>query len=258
MNKVQRALLVMMDDLDAVLRTAGIPYTLAFGSALGAVRHKGFIPWDDDMDVLIHRDYEVRMVQALKEGLDPKKYTLVEPYTQDWLRTYYKVKLNNSLAIEEKYKNTRVHQGLFIDIFIAYPYPRSMVRRAFYGAFMRFDALLHVISDGQIGNEKYDLMMRPIFFLYRATSKLLDFVTEGVVDKYTPRTTTWKKLIDASCFDVHMDIEFENDHCYMITREWDMMLTDEFGDYMTPPPEEERTTHLIEYHLDDVLEEVDP
>ncbi len=71
-SDVHKALLMMMKDFDALLRKHDIPYWLVGGSALGAVRHGGFIPWDDDMDIgMLRKDYE-RFLQCALNDLDDK------------------------------------------------------------------------------------------------------------------------------------------------------------------------------------------
>ena len=71
-SDIHRVLLGMMKDLDAVLRKHNIPYWLVGGSALGAVRHGGFIPWDDDMDIgMLRKDYE-RFLKVALADLDDK------------------------------------------------------------------------------------------------------------------------------------------------------------------------------------------
>lgn len=71
---VQDVLLGMLKDIDVICRKYDIPYYLTGGSCLGAVRHNGFIPWDDDADIgMLYEDY-IRFIEVLKQELDPKVY----------------------------------------------------------------------------------------------------------------------------------------------------------------------------------------
>jgi len=73
-HDVQMVLLDMLKDIDALCRKNGIPYFLNGGSALGAVRHKGFIPWDDDADISMMRSDFERFQKVLREQMDQEKY----------------------------------------------------------------------------------------------------------------------------------------------------------------------------------------
>ncbi|MDO5085759.1 MAG: LicD family protein, partial [Erysipelotrichaceae bacterium] len=68
-HDVHKVLLKMLEDIDAICKKHHIPYFLNGGSALGAIRHKGFIPWDDDADIaMMHEDY-VKFIDVLKQDL---------------------------------------------------------------------------------------------------------------------------------------------------------------------------------------------
>ncbi|MCB5604020.1 LicD family protein, partial [Bifidobacterium breve] len=83
--------LELMDELDRVCREQGITYFLAYGSLLGAVRHGGFIPWDDDMDVVMLRaDYE-RLIAGFDEWKSSDRFSLV--WYRDGKSIYSFVKL---------------------------------------------------------------------------------------------------------------------------------------------------------------------
>ena len=67
-----------MKDIDALCQQEGIQYYLYGGSAIGAVRHKGFIPWDDDIDIIMSHDNYQRFMSVAREKLPAGKYFLQE------------------------------------------------------------------------------------------------------------------------------------------------------------------------------------
>ena len=73
LQHLQKVILYIMKDIDKLCRKNGIEYYLFGGSAIGAVRHKGFIPWDDDLDIVMdHNNYE-RFIQVCRGQLDTEK-----------------------------------------------------------------------------------------------------------------------------------------------------------------------------------------
>lgn len=121
-SDIHKVLLKMMKDLDAVLRKHQIPYWLAGGSALGAVRHQGFIPWDDDMDIAMMRsDYERFIKEAVPDLPDcyvfqcyetDKKFNVCVP-SKLVLKGTHVTEINTFLKSKCEHGD-----GLFIDIFV--------------------------------------------------------------------------------------------------------------------------------------------
>ncbi len=121
-SDVHNVLLSMIKDLDVILRKHNIPYWLAGGSALGAVRHEGFIPWDDDMDIAMMRsDYERFLKEALPDLSDryvfqcyekDPKFNVCVPAKLVLKHTHIK-EYNTLLKSKCEYGD-----GLFIDIFV--------------------------------------------------------------------------------------------------------------------------------------------
>ncbi|MBQ8945566.1 MAG: LicD family protein [Lachnospiraceae bacterium] len=112
---------------DRICRENNLKYYLQYGTLIGAVRHKGFIPWDDDVDVEMFRpDYE-KAKEILKQELEPPyewqdMYTVLEnPDVRDdtalKLHPFGKIKNSNTAAIEEPGMPVSVNQGIYIDIF---------------------------------------------------------------------------------------------------------------------------------------------
>ena len=118
LNSHQRLLLSMLKDLDAVCRAEDIRYMLFAGTALGAVRHGGFIPWDDDLDILLPRGEYARLLDALQRRLDPEMYYVQRAFSPHWPMQFSKLRLNGTTCIERfRAKDPAMHQGVYIDIF---------------------------------------------------------------------------------------------------------------------------------------------
>lgn len=122
-RRLQNVLKEMVKDFDAICKKNSIEYTLFSGTALGAVRHQGFIPWDDDLDVAIMRQQYEQLIVALEKDL-PEKY-IFQCFEKDqrYLAPYpaIKIRLKNTY-IEEKnvlLKNKCSDStGIFIDVFL--------------------------------------------------------------------------------------------------------------------------------------------
>ena len=114
---LQRVILGIITDIDALCQKNSIDYYLVGGSTIGAVRHKGFIPWDDDLDIIMtHANYE-KFIKVCNEQLDREKYYFQEG-RKDWPLNYSKVRLRHT-RIEELEDGgiTPENQGIFVDVF---------------------------------------------------------------------------------------------------------------------------------------------
>lgn len=113
----QDVLLELLIEFDRVCRKNNIKYILFAGSALGAIRHQGFIPWDDDLDVALFREDYDRLMEV-----DPSewnaKYYLQREYSEHWPIHFSKLRKNNTTCLEKYHpKDNKTHQGIYIDIF---------------------------------------------------------------------------------------------------------------------------------------------
>ena len=114
----QQALFRLLCEFDRVCRALDVPYTLFAGTLLGAVRHGGFIPWDDDLDVIMLREDYERFLARANEVLDREKFFLQAEFSEHWPMFFSKLRLNGTTCLEKFHpKGPEMHQGVYIDIF---------------------------------------------------------------------------------------------------------------------------------------------
>lgn len=128
-EKLKQVLLGMMQDLHEACVKYEIGYSLHGGTALGAIRHKGFIPWDDDLDIFMTPANYERFRNAFKKKGDKSRYYLQELGFTDGMITTAKIRLNGTTYIEETLKDWDIHQGIFIDIFLLHSCPNTIFQQ---------------------------------------------------------------------------------------------------------------------------------
>lgn len=128
-KELQNVILNIAYDIDRFCQKHNITYRLMGGSALGAKRHGGFIPWDDDLDVFMTPDEYEQFREAFHKYGDKEKYYLQELGASKGKVITAKVRLNNSYFEEEILKDWHVHQGVYVDIFILHTCPDNMLQR---------------------------------------------------------------------------------------------------------------------------------
>ena len=121
---VQMKILEVMKYIDRVCRENNIVYYIMGGTALGAIRHGGFIPWDDDLDIFM-TPTEYTKFKKMMEAENNQKFMLQEWRTTPSYLEYAKVRMNGTTFIEESFKNRRdLHQGIYVDIMMLHKVPK--------------------------------------------------------------------------------------------------------------------------------------
>ena len=133
LRKGQLRMLDILKTVDKICRAHNIPYWLSSGTLLGAVRHGGFIPWDDDLDIEVLREDYHRLLPILRREL-PEQFMLHDRVSdKDYPHLYAKVRDKHS-CIEEDYEIKLKFKGCFIDIFPVErsPYPIFRIANRLY------------------------------------------------------------------------------------------------------------------------------
>lgn len=116
MNELQNALFLMLKEFVRVCDENNLTYYLIGGTALGAIRHHGFIPWDDDIDVAMPRtDYEKFL--KLQKCFSYEYFIQTYKTDKNYILNYAKLRNSNTTYIENFYATTNINHGIWIDIF---------------------------------------------------------------------------------------------------------------------------------------------
>lgn len=117
LKRLQKTELDMLVQIHNVCEALGIKYVILYGTLLGAIRHEGFIPWDDDIDIIMNReDYDLFLREGQKllpNNLLVQHYS-IEPEAYNY---YIKVRNTNTLFLENDNKSFNMCHGIFVDIF---------------------------------------------------------------------------------------------------------------------------------------------
>ena len=241
----QRALYCLLQEFDRVCRKLDISYCLFAGTLLGAVRHQGFIPWDDDLDVLMHRaDYERFMAEA-PAVLDTEKFYLQQEFTRHWPMFFSKLRLNGTTCLE-KYnpKDDQIHQGVYMDIF-----PCDNAYGSRLGRLLQFGSSKVVIAKGLDAEGYYtkSIKKKAVMLLCRLLPrKVFHRIVRGpkqtgaYVHCFLGGASKFSKSVfPSACFESKAQLNFENGE-FCGPGDYDTVLSTLYGDYMTLPSEEER------------------
>lgn len=131
LRKMQLLQLSIFKEFDLICRKNGIKYTLCGGSLLGAIRHGGFIPWDDDIDVtMLRADYE-KFSMLCKNELDNERFFFQTMETDEEYRLMYgKIILKGTSFVRTGYEKSKAKNGIFIDIFPRDNVSDNMIKRS--------------------------------------------------------------------------------------------------------------------------------
>ena len=230
-----------------------IKYSIAYGTLLGAVRHKGFIPWDADIDIMMLReDYERFRTLWLENP--PEGYVLVDDALYDeYHENFMKIRKKNTTFIqfESEYDTEVIPLGIFVDIFafdrVA---PKGFARKKQYIAGLVNMLLTRGYVSGKGG--AFGLVEKTLLSLPKKTQNRLKRKTKKSMKKCNGNHAY--KLVsfctfndaslyfDADLFDDITQLEFcEKKYCAV--KKYDDALRTSFGDYMQLPPEGQRASH---------------
>lgn len=241
----------IMDDVHRFCEAQGLRYSLSSGTLIGAVRHQGYIPWDDDIDIYMMRDDYERFLKTYHD--EQGRYRVLDPKKEDhYYYTFAKVVDQRTKMVEKETEGYEI--GVYIDIFpVDYVTNDKQERERIF----RRKKLLYKIRRCKI-SQSNPFRSRLAYWCYRhlpITVGMLDMMIEYLIVKRKPTGTLCHMteagpLTPQGCFPAAdmkkmMDMKFEG-RVYKAMIGYDDYLYRTYGDYMKLPPEDQRTTHQFE------------
>lgn len=253
-NEYKQLVVDIMARVDRICRKNGIEYMIFFGTLLGAVRHKGFIPWDDDIDIVVKReDYNKLMglFNDSKEGL-----IFISAETQnDTIFPYGKI-CDTSTVIHENNFRPVENYGAFIDVFPLDYLPENEKKR---NSIVRKGTIIRKLivhsarldytrSDSFVTNMKRKFAMAICTKLN--TYKLVKKISSKDWAKTNCKTNyiglSWERVFQAEDLEGVSEVTFEG-YRFFAPKNPDKILCTLYGNYMELPPENERiSNHTLE------------
>lgn len=259
----QRALLVLLQEFDRVCKELNVTYYLFAGTLLGSVRHKGFIPWDDDLDVIMYREDYVRFLSEAPKFLNQNKFFLQKEFSDHWPMFFSKLRLNGTTCLERYHpKDPQAHQGIYIDIF---PYDNACHGKL--GRYIQFFCSKVIIAKGldARGYTTHSVSKKLMMCVSRMLpDSLFNRIVQGPKNSGAyihcflgGASKISKSVFPATYFDEVALLQFE-DGWYSAPKGYDAVLKVLYGDYLVIPKEADRackkhvvlvdTKHSYEYH----------
>ena len=249
MKKVWAVELDLLQKFAEVCERNNLNYFLDGGTLLGAVRHKGFIPWDDDADVIMPREDYDRLFQIAEKEFEYPYFFQTTLTEDDFFRTHAQLRNSKTTGfiIEDGKKN--INRGIFIDIFVLDGIPDNKIRRYLFKKELEYHKkVLYIQNDIEyaklIRREKLlYLFYQQVYRLY-PYKKYFQYFNKKVLAKFSNKNTKlvgditldWRTNVQwpREWFGEYIYLSFENLQL-RAPRYYHEVLTRQYGDYMKIP-----------------------
>ena len=259
-SEIQKKLLVeMLKYIDDICRKNDIKYSLIGGTLIGAIRHKGFIPWDDDIDIILdYRNYK-KLLSILKRENNSQYRIFIPMETEGYPLQFAKL-IHSKTEVKEKGMLKQIAgYGLFLDVFCYNNIPNELNKRKKFYKKLKFlnNSLVQVPLDYK--NPSFN--KKVLRFLKNCANEIIGykfFLKKDLehFNKFAEKETDFVVSNNpVNCFETDVqeskyikefiDVKFENLKvmCY---KNYDVILKKYFGDYMKLPPKNKRVTHGLD------------
>jgi len=250
-KEIKELLVDILKYIDDLCKKNNIDYTLIGGTLIGAIRHKGFIPWDDDIDIALSHENYNKLIKVLKDD-NNKKYKLINnEINANYYYPFSKV-VDMRTTIKEKGISNIDEMGVYVDIFEYNKYPNnSLIRKIHFSRISFLKKLIYYFSMDSIPENILKKIISKVtkrIGIKRILKKYNNLCHKYNNSKSKFVVANWagygykKEIQDISVLRKYKRVKFEKIEA-QISDKYHQILTTTFGDYMKLPPENERVNH---------------
>ena len=259
-NEIKSVLLKTLIRFNEFCEKNDIKYSLAYGTALGAIRHKGFIPWDDDIDVLMMRSeynkFEAAWGNYIKSHNDHYKLW-PELDEENYFIVYVAKFFDTDTTLYEYFSKGKVIEyGIFIDIFVLdhIPVEKSEQKKLFLDVRFYWKWIQHFQRHFKKWNKfvrKYNLSLPSLDMMVNKLMERKDRYNReltplvSMIQDYQKKKDINLSIFKYEWFHDYILTDFEG-HKFPIIKAYDEMLKNSYGDYMQLPPKDQQVGHNID------------
>lgn len=267
LKEIQALALRIFKQFDLFCKEFGVEYFMAYGTLIGTVRHQGFIPWDDDIDVWVKREDYIKIVTNFPEWGRERGLFLNAPTTiNKYNRIFAKICMKHT-KVETLDRHNNFNEGYFIDIFVLDGSPNNPLHRFLRVTHLQY--LRNIVTLAAYGADQLPNPSKKVK-LYSIISKLFQWVDQNsTVRKYERiaskssckdsnyllipiRNSKGRALeMPSAWFESGVRMKYEDMEA-IVPIGYDKILRHIFGDYMELPPEDQRKPgHAAKFYIDD-------
>lgn len=251
MTDEQEIILKILIEIKKICVNHNIKYFLAYGTLLGAVRHKGFIPWDDDIDIVMFReDYEKFLSIADKEL--PEYYKLRKPGDKDYPFYFAKIDDMRTTKIEQSTIKSKYKSGCWVDIFPIDGRPKNKCARKIYDLNFILKWFVCCIKTRNLSDNASSSKIKKYLYKHGKTTDIRKLICrfERYCKKHSVNSSNYVSLdeirhirsIKKKYYEEQTEYEFEGEK-FTSVKDYDGYLRFIYNDYMKLPSEEDRQPH---------------
>lgn len=260
-KKLHNEEIKILDEFVRICKKFNLKYFLYGGTLLGAVRHKGFIPWDDDVDIVMPREDYDKFAEIAQKELGKEFFYQTNKTDAEFNLLFAKIRLNNTYVREEKFDKKKMHKGIYIDILPLDLFPELT---SFRQKIMleKFNVLNCACQTGRcLSRHLLSKILYKWYVLFpnkHLQKKRDKFIKKACNDLNTKYVCSFgshyrplrKRILKREWFeDVGIEMEFEG-KMYSVPKGWKEYLVHLFGtNYMEWPPVEKRINHFNFYEV---------
>lgn len=252
-EELKAILLDILKDIHQFCVANNIRYSIAYGTLLGAVRHKGYIPWDDDIDIMMPREDYERFIKTYGNSI----YRIADLSKNPEYSLPF-AKVEDFRTIMDEYVEGETVYGAYVDVFPVDNVPNNVIKRKFFYWRMSFWRALYNLKTvktrkGRSIIKNFVLIVSHILLRFVSKQEIARRISD-MASTYRGDNTNYMGVVadpelysyyvPSSFFEEFVELPFENIDVKSI-KEYDKYLKAAYGDYMQLPPVEKRVSHHV-------------